>query len=95
MAAVMCALINHGAGMTGNQLGRACGFAFGQDDKRHAHDGRKMGPANRVIFSVIALINRGLVRRDFSAHHDNTIFVLTNAGREFCKKMALEKKQVY
>jgi hypothetical protein len=44
--------------LTGNEIGYACGFESGSD--RTAHDGRIMGPANRVIAAIRALERRGL-----------------------------------
>ena len=50
--------------MTPNEIGRACGFYHGHipGRSRCAHNGRVMGPAQRVIFAITALKNRGLLR---------------------------------
>ena len=76
-----------GRPMTGNEIARACGFNRGQDANRHSHNGRAMAPAQRVIFPLIGLKQRGLVgtasRRDGLS---GGAFVLTEEGRVFCKE---------
>lgn len=60
-----------------------CGFNTGQDKGRHAHDGRSMSPAQRVIFPLTALRKLGLVgmarRRDGLS---GTAYVITEEGRK-------------
>lgn len=88
MLEVLRALVKaDGRSMTGNELGRACGFAVGQPIGHHARDGRSMGPAQRVIFAIVGLKNRGLVgygtRRD---RLSGTAYCLTAAGIEWCQR---------
>ncbi len=88
MLEVLRALVKaDGRSMTGNELGRACGLDLGQDRGKHSHNGRAMGPAQRVIFALIGLRKRGLVgygsRRD---RLSGAAYVLTGTGRSWCEK---------
>lgn len=47
--------------LTPNQIARAAGYWTGQDGGKHAHDGRAMAPAQRVIFPLTSLRKAGLV----------------------------------
>lgn len=51
-----------------NEIAYEIGFTAGQDGDKSARDGRRMAPAQRVIFPLISLRRRGLVamrsRRD-------------------------------
>lgn len=72
---------DHVEAMTANAIAYACGFYTGQDKNRHAHDGRRMAPAQRVIFPLTALRARGLV--GFAERPDRlsgTAHTLTRAG---------------
>jgi hypothetical protein len=90
MLEVLRALFKSGRSMTGNEIARACGHVRGQDQNRHAHDGRAMAPAQRVIFPLIGLRSRGLVghanRRDGLS---GGAFILTAKGLDFCKEHKL------
>lgn len=80
----------HRISMTPNDLARACGFDRGQAKHKHAHDGRAMAPAQRVIFPLIGLRERGLVT--FGRRTDGlsgTAYCLTEAGSNFCKRFKL------
>lgn len=84
MQKVLSMLANAEWPMTGNQLGRAIGYRLGQDPGKHSHNGRAMGPAQRVIGSLTALRSRGLV--DFGSRPDGlsgTAYSITKAGREW------------
>jgi hypothetical protein len=90
MLEVLRALHKSARAMTGNEIARACGYDRGQNANRHAHDGRAMGPAQRVIFPLIGLRSRGLVghasRRDGLS---GGAFILTDRGRAFCREYCL------
>lgn len=67
---------------TANVIAYEIGFTRGQEgDHKHARDGRRMAPAQRVIFSLTALRRLGLV--DFGPRRDGlsgTAYRLTPEG---------------
>lgn len=70
--------------LTSNEIGRRLGFSTGHvGGHRCSHNGRVMGPAQRVTFALIGLKQRGLVtmtnRRDGLS---GTAYMLTGAGIE-------------
>lgn len=70
--------------MTANEIARACGYYSGQPPGHHAHDGRAMAPAQRVIFSLIGLRNRGLIRMANRRDHlTGTAYEITDAGVKY------------
>lgn len=76
-------------GMTPNWIGIKCGFQTGSD--RHAHDGRMMGPANRVNACITGLEQRGLV--SFGRRRDGlsgSAYRLTSTGVKEARRMAKE-----
>jgi hypothetical protein len=79
-----------GKPLTANQIARACGYWRGQDANRHSHNGRAMAPAQRVIFPLIGLRDRGLV-----GHANRTdglsggAVILTGKGITFCEEFHL------
>jgi len=90
MLEVLRALRKADRPLIANQIAHACGYVRGQDANRHAHDGRAMAPAQRVIFALIGLRKRGLVRH---CHRTDGLsgdaFMLTGAGITFCEKYKL------
>lgn len=86
MIVVLRLLANTVQPMTGNQLGRAIGFHTGQDHGKHSHNGRAMGPAQRVIGSLNGLRARGLA--DLGSRPDGlsgTAYSITKAGQDWLK----------
>lgn len=72
---------------TPNEIARSLGYIDGQDKGHHAHDGRAMAPAQRVIFPLIGLRERGLVR--MTPRRDKlsgTAYQITDAGRAYVKE---------
>ena len=68
--------------LTPNQIGQSCGFRTGSD--RYSHNGKMMGAANRVNFSLTRLRELGYV--DFGARPDGrsgTAYYITGAGLDF------------
>ena len=82
MRQVLEVLARNGGAMTCNEIGYACGFTSGMAGGRISHNGKSMGPANRVNFAVTALERRGLVafghRRDGLS---GSAYRITDAGR--------------
>jgi hypothetical protein len=71
---------------TPNEIARSIGFDRGQPKDMHARDGRAMAPAQRVIFTLIALRNAGLVRCvRRSDGLSGTAYELTASGRTFAE----------
>lgn len=79
--------------MTGNEIGYALGFSNGMHGDRHTHNGRRMGPAQRVISSLNGLKYRGLVT--FGRRRDGlsgTAYYLTEEGRKLATEL-LDKEE--
>ena len=94
MAEVLRALRRSDKPLTGNQIGVACGFRPGSNERtKSVHTtraGRVQGPAQRVIGALNALHKRKLV--DFGSRDDGlngTAYYLTEEGRAFCREWSL------
>ena len=90
MAEVLRALVRANKPLTGNQIGTACGFRAGYNERTKSvhttHAGKVQGPAQRVIGALNALRRRGLI--DFSSRPDGlsgTAYTLTAKGKTFCR----------
>ena len=97
MADVLRALLRaNTSSLTGNEIGRACGFSSGGYNERTksvhtTHAGKVQGPAQRVIGCLNALRRRGLI--DFGGSRSDgrsgTAYYLTQKGRDFCREWSL------
>ena len=94
MAEVLRALVRANKPLTGNQIGIACGFRAGYNERTKSvyttHAGKVQGPAQRVIGALNALRRRDLI--DFGSRPDGlsgTAYSLTPKGRTFCQKWSL------
>jgi hypothetical protein len=94
MADVLRALLRADKPLTGNQIGTACGFRGGYNERtKSVHTtraGKVQGPAQRVIGALNALRKRGLI--DFGSRPDGfsgTAYTLTPKGHKFCQEWSL------
>lgn len=88
MRAVLATLDKAGRPLPPNMIGHRLGFHTGHlpGNAQCNHAGRVMGPAQRVIFTLIALRNLGLVRcGSRSDGLSGTAYEITGAGRAALK----------